>query len=209
MERSTTRASGPRARWTPRRSPQAFRQTAPSAARRGRDPHQGRRVHDRPGLELRERVDAVAGGPRRTRRRARRHGRADVQQPPRVHPLRPGGDRRSGRRRSRSTTPTRRSRSSYVVSRRRREDPDHRVRLPPTACSRRARTLPELEHLIVLDGEAPRAPRARGASRARTPTSTSPQRSPRSSPTTSLTLIYTSGTTGPPKGVPAHPPQPA
>ena len=38
-------------------------------------------------------------------------------------------------------------------------------------------------------------------SRAPTPTSTSTRRSRRSSPTDVLTLIYTSGTTGPPKGV--------
>ncbi len=73
----------------------------------------------------------------------------------------------------------------------------------PTARARGPRrSCPELEHVIVIDGEAPRGHARAGRRRgARTRTSTSRRRWRSSGPQDVLTLIYTSGTTGPPKGV--------
>ena len=63
--------------------------------------------------------------------------------------------------------------------------------------------LPDLEHVIVIDGEAPEGVLSRStrSSPPRTPTSTPRRRWRRSGPQDLLTIIYTSGTTGPPKGV--------
>ena len=66
--------------------------------------------------------------------------------------------------------------------------------------------LPDLEHVIVVDGEAPEGVVTLDDvdRRARTRTSTSRRRSAQLGPEDVLTLIYTSGTTGPPKGVAAR-----
>ena len=71
-------------------------------------------------------------------------------------------------------------------------------------CWRRADELPALEHVIVVDGEAPEGTIGAGRRwrrRAQARTSTSTRRSRPSQPDDVATLIYTSGTTGPPKGV--------
>ena len=63
--------------------------------------------------------------------------------------------------------------------------------------------LPDLEHVIVIDGEAPgrRAHARRGRRRAGPGLRRARRRSPQLGPQDLLTIIYTSGTTGPPKGV--------
>ena len=61
--------------------------------------------------------------------------------------------------------------------------------------------LPDLEHVIVIDGDAPRAAARWPTSRAPTPASTSRPSVGAIAADDVLTLIYTSGTTGPPKGV--------
>ena len=70
-------------------------------------------------------------------------------------------------------------------------------------CWRRAASCPALEHVVVVDGDAPEGTVALDDVEAAAEASDF-DLEPRSravSPTTSLTLIYTSGTTGPPKGV--------
>ena len=64
------------------------------------------------------------------------------------------------------------------------------------------KNLPGLEHVIVVDGDAPRGNALARRRRGLEPRLRRPGRRGRDrARTTSLTLIYTSGTTGPPKGV--------
>jgi long-chain acyl-CoA synthetase len=60
--------------------------------------------------------------------------------------------------------------------------------------------LPDLEHLIVVDGEAPQTTIALAELEGSNP-AFDPEALARPAPDDVLTLIYTSGTTGPPKGV--------
>ena len=108
--------------WSPARCP---RSAAPSTRRRSprpsASPHASapdevavRTKDDAVQLtwgELRERVDALAGGLSRLGVRPRRHRRAPADQPPRVLRLRPGRDDVRRTRRSRSTRRTRPTRS--------------------------------------------------------------------------------------------------
>ena len=145
----------------------------------------------------------------RPRPPARRQRRADARQPARVPPRRPRRD--DVRRRAVLDLPDLHARPDRVRRRRRRRARSLIIRagVPRPTCSRRARSCRTLEHVIVVDGDAPEGCTSLGRGRGlRARASTSRRRSPRSSPTTSLTLIYTSGTTGPPKGVQLDAPQP-
>ena len=181
---------------------EAFRITAGRSAGRGRGPHQGRRVVAWTWGELRERVDALAGGLHALGAAQGRHDRADARQPARVPPRRPRGDDASARRRSRSTRPYAPDQiaTSSATPARGSSSPS-RPFLDNVLEAREE--LPDLEHVIVVDGEAPegvddarrRVAKADGAA------STSRPSRRRIDPDDVLTLIYTSGTTGPPKGV--------
>ena len=63
------------------------------------------------------------------------------------------------------------------------------------------RELPELEHVIVIDGEAPAGTLALSEVEGSNPGFDVEASVAQIEPTDVLTLIYTSGTTGPPKGV--------
>ena len=158
-----------------------------------------------PGTSCASRSARIAGGLAALGVAQGRHGRAHAQQPARVHPDRPAAVVTSARCRSRSTRPPRRSRSQYVVARRRAPGRDRRAGVPRAAARRRARTLPDARARDRRRRRAAATDHARGARARSTRTSTSRPRGARSSPTTCSTLIYTSGTTGPPKGVAAHP----
>ncbi len=67
-------------------------------------------------------------------------------------------------------------------------------------CWRRAKNLPQLEHVIVVDGEAPEGTLALAEVEGSDP-DFDPASADAAQPDDILTLIYTSGTTGPPKGV--------
>ena len=155
--------------------------------------------------ELRDRVDALAGGLRGARRAARRHRRADARQPARVPRRRPRGDdarrdavldlpdllaradrlrgrrrRRAGGDRSRRRSPTR-ARGARGAARARARDRAWRA-------TREGRPLDDVEG---ADPDFDVEPHWRAVE-----------------PEDLLTLIYTSGTTGPPKGVQLVAPQP-
>ena len=68
--------------------------------------------------------------------------------------------------------------------------------------------LPELEHVIVVDGDAPVGTLALADVEGSNPDFDVEASVAQIQPTDVLTLIYTSGTTGPPKGVQLDPPQP-
>ncbi len=108
--------------------------------------------------------------------------------------------RRSAPRRSRSTRATRRARSPTSSPTRGRgsSSPSRRS---SRACSRRARRCPTLEHVIVIDGEAPDGCLDLVDVEGTNPSFDAEAHWRSVSPDDVLTLIYTSGTTGPPKGV--------
>ena len=137
--------------------------------------------------------------PRRARRRQGRHRRADAQQPLGVHPDATWRSSPSAASRSRSTRPPRPSRSPTWSTTPAPRSPSSRARSSRPS-SRRARTCPTLETVIVVDGEggelhASRSSRTKGAD------FDASSRLGEVGPDDLLTLIYTSGTTGPPKGV--------
>ncbi len=61
--------------------------------------------------------------------------------------------------------------------------------------------MPALEHVIVVDGEAPEGTLALAEVEGSDPSFDAAAAAARIAPDDVLTLIYTSGTTGPPKGV--------
>ena len=185
---------------TPRTSrSRSRRPSSGSATTRRSSPCEGDDARRSPGTSSRDQVAPDRRRARQARRRQGRHGRADAQQPPRVHPDRPGGGLARRACRSRSTRPPRPSRSHTSSP----------TPAPRSRSSRRAfldvfnKAREELPDDRDADrdrrrGRRSHARRARGRS---TPTSTSRRRSQRVEPDDLLTLIYTSGTTGPPKGV--------
>ena len=95
---------------------EAFRITAAAARRRGRDPHQGRRVSRCTWGELRDRVDALAGG-----LSALGAARGDtvalmLSNRPEFHLCRPRGDDDRGDAVLDLRAPTRPSQIAYVVA---------------------------------------------------------------------------------------------
>ena len=64
-----------------------------------------------------------------------------------------------------------------------------------------SKALPELEHVIVVDGEPPEGATSLAAVEASNPDFDPTSEVPETAPEDLVTLIYTSGTTGPPKGV--------
>ena len=94
--------------------------------------------------ELRERVDALAGGLAALGVRARRHRRADALQPARVPPRRPRGD--EPRRGAVLDLPDLGARADRLRrAGRGREGRDRRGGVPRRSC-------PTLEHIVVLEG---------------------------------------------------------
>ena len=159
----------------------------------------GRLGRDRAGTSSRDRVQRIAGGLAQLGAAEGRHRRADAQQPPRVHPLRPR--RRLARRRPVLDLPDLLARADRLRRRRR--------RARRSRSSRRA----FLERFKEARASLPDA-RARDRRRRRRAATTTleeleaadpglrPGRARREvEPDDLLTLIYTSGTTGPPKGV--------
>jgi long-subunit acyl-CoA synthetase (AMP-forming) len=88
----------------------------------------------------------------------------------------------------------------YVV-----QDAGARVAIVETALLERflqaRRNLPDIEHVIVVDGEAPRGTLALSSVEGSNPDFDAEAAVAAVEPNDLLTLIYTSGTTGPPKGV--------
>ena len=189
---------------TPATFAEAFRITAARHAERGRRPHARTTTSRSPGPSCASASTRSPAGWPSSASSAGECIAIMLDQPPRVPPRRP---RRvtSARRRSRSTTTSRPSRSSTSSPTPSARIVDHRAGVPRPACSRRASELPDLEHVIVVDGDAPEgsahARRARGLA---TPTSTSTPRVARGRARRPADADLHVGHDRPAEGRPAH-----
>ena len=176
----------------------AFYGIGREARRRRRDPDRGRRVLDQLERAARPRPPHRRR-PRQARREEGRHRRPHAQQPPGVHPRRPG--RGLAGRRPVLDLPDLLARADPVRLLGRRAARSRSSRRCSSTCSTRlARTCRRSRHVIVVDGDGgdhtlEEVEQMDPGLRSRRGRWTSSQ------PDDMLTLIYTSGTTGPPKGV--------
>ena len=188
----TTAPTGSRRALEARRSPRPSA-SPPRTPGPRRGPHQGRRGLAHLGRAARARRRAG----RRARElgvRARRHRRADARQPAGVPHRRPGGD--DARRDAVLDLPDLLARADRLRGRRRAARRSRSIECRPFAGAR----CPELEHVLVLEGDAG-GHAGVGGRRGLRPEFDAEPHWRAVEPDDLLTLIYTSGTTGPPKGV--------